>query len=354
MSNILPNKKENIGLSPYDLKFRGRKRTDQVRITVFDISPENVDETQIHSVEELSSYSDSSSLIWVNVDGLHNEEVIADISTIFSIPTHILSDVMQPLSRPQAEAFDNGFFVSLKMLEFDDGNNTVAVENLSLIVMDKVLITFQEEVGDVFNPVRERIRKPNTKIRTSGADYLAFALLDVVIDNYIYIMGVYGEKVEALEGQLILNANTEMLKIINLFKHELNDLRINIKPAKEMVYGLIKLDTELIREENQTHYKELQDNINQAVDLLEYYREVLNDELNIYHSSMSTKLNDTMKLLTIFSVIFIPLTFIVGVYGMNFSNMPELRTQNGYFIVWGAMLVAVIAMLWYFKKKKWF
>lgn len=354
MSYLSPKKKENIGLSPYDLKFRGRKRADKVRITVFDITPENVIETPVDSVEELRLYRDSPSITWINVDGLHDEQLIGDISTIFSIPTYILSDVMEPSSRPQTEAFDNGFFVSIKMLESEDKKNTVGVDNLSLIVMDRILITFQEEEGDVFDPVRDRIRKHTTKIRTSGADYLAFALLDVVIDNYIYIMGVYGEKVEALEGQLILNANTEMLKIINLFKHELNDLRINIKPAKEMVYSLIKLDTELIWEENQTHYKELQDNINQAVDLLEYYREVLNDELNIYHSSMSTRLNDTMKLLTIFSVIFIPLTFIVGVYGMNFSNMPELRTQNGYFIVWGIMLVAVIAMLWYFKKKKWF
>ncbi len=354
MSYISPKKKENIGLSPYDLKFRGRKRADKVRMTVFDITPDNVTETQIHSVEELRKYRDSSSITWINVDGLHNEQIIGDISTIFSIPAYILSDVMEPSSRPQTEAFDNGFFVSIKMLESEDKKNTVGVDNLSLIVMDRILITFQEEEGDVFDPVRDRIRKHTTKIRTSGADYLAFALLDVVIDNYIYILGVYGEKVEELEGQLVLNINKDTLKIINSFKHELNDLRINIKPAKEMVSSLVKLDTELIQEENQKHYKELQDNINQAVDLLDYYREVLYDELSMYHSAMSTKLNDTMKLLTIFSVIFIPLTFIVGVYGMNFSNMPELRTENGYFAVWGVMLVSVLVMLWYFKKKKWF
>jgi magnesium transporter len=354
MSYLSPKKKENIGLSPYDLKFRGRKRADKVRITVFDITPENVTETSVDSVEELHIYRGSPSITWINVDGLHDEQLIGDISTIFSIPTYILSDVMEPSSRPQTEAFDNGFFVSIKMLEFDEKKNTVAVDNLSLIVMDRILITFQEEEGDVFDPVRERIRKHTTKIRTSGADYLAFALLDVVIDSYIYILGVYGEKVEELEGKLILNISKETLKIINSFKHELNDLRINIKPAKEMVNGLVKLDTELIQEENQKHYKELQDNINQAVDLLDYYREVLYDELSMYHSAMSTKLNDTMKLLTIFSVIFIPLTFIVGLYGMNFDNMPELHTKYGYFIVWGVMLIVVLVMLWYFKRKKWF
>ncbi|KAF5033901.1 Cobalt/magnesium transport protein CorA [anaerobic digester metagenome] len=239
-------------------------------------------------------------------------------------------------------------------MEFNEKKNRVSVDNLSLIVMDKILVTFQEEKGDVFEPVRERIRKHKTKIRTSGSDYLAFTLLDVVIDNYIYILGIYGEKVETLEGRLILNTNKETLKIINLFKHELNNLRVDIKPAKEMIMGLVKLDTDFIQEENEKHYKELQDNINQAVDLLDYYREVLYDELNMYHSSMSTKLNDTMTVLTIFSVIFIPLTFIVGVYGMNFDNLPELHWKYGYFIIWGIMLLIVAVMIGYFKKRKWF
>lgn len=354
MPYIPLKKKEDIGLSPYELKFRGKKRTENVRIQIIDFDLEGVRETEIKDTEELKKYLNTDSITWINIDGLHNEQIISDISNIFSIPGDILSDVMEPSSRPQAEEFDNGFFVSIKMMEFNEKKSRVVVDNLSLIVMDKILITFQEEKGDVFDPVRDRIRKHKTKIRTSGADYLAFALLDVVIDNYIYILGVYGEKVETLEGKLILNTNKEMLKIINLFKHEINNLRMDIKPSKEMVMSLVKLDTDFIQEENEKHYKELQDNINQAVDMLDYYREVLYDELNIYHSAMSTKLNDIMALLTVFSVIFIPLTFIVGLYGMNFDNMPELHTRYGYFIVLGVMLVIAIYMLWYFKKRKWF
>ncbi len=354
MPYIPLKRKEDIGLSPYELKFRGKKKADEVRIRVIDFDLEEVRETEITNTGELKQFRNQESITWINVDGLHNEQIIRDISDIFSIPADILSDVMEPSSRPQTEAFDNGFFVSIKMMEFDEKKSRVSVDNLSLVVMDKLLITFQEEKGDVFDPVRERIHKHKTKIRTSGADYLAFALLDVVIDNYIYILGIYGEKVETLEGKLILETDKEILEIINLFKHELNNLRMDIKPAKEMIMSLVKLDTELIQEENEKHYKELQDNIHQAVDLLDYYREVLYDELNMYHSSMSTKLNDTMKLLTIFSVIFIPLTFIVGVYGMNFDNLPELHWKYGYFLVWGVMLLTVGVMIWFFRKKKWF
>ncbi len=220
--------------------------------------------------------------------------------------------------------------------------------------MSNMLITFQEEHSSLFNPVKERLKKHNRRFRSLGADYLAFALLDVVIDNYIFILGVLGEKIEALENKMVLNPDRGILKIINLFKRELSDLGRYIKPAREMITSLVKNDGDFITRKNYKYFKELQDNINQAVELQDYYREILYDELNIYHSSMSTRLNDIMALLTVFSVIFIPLTFIVGVYGMNFKNMPELQLPHGYFIVWGVMLLIAAGMLWYFKRKKWF
>ena len=180
MPYIPHKKKEDIGLSPYELKFRGKKKAEDIRIQVIDFDLEEVRETEIKDTGELRKYLSSDSITWINVDGLHNEQIIRDLSDIFSIPADILSDVMEPSSRPQAEEFDNGFFVSIKMMEFNEKKNRVSVDNLSLIVMDKILVTFQEEKGDVFEPVRERIRKHKTKIRTSGSDYLAFTLLDVV------------------------------------------------------------------------------------------------------------------------------------------------------------------------------
>lgn len=347
-------RKEDIGLSPYELKFRGRHRSDEIHLTLFDIDNEKVHETTIKSVSEFLPYKENNSLIWLNIDGLHNEKLMEELVEKLQIPAEILSDVMEPETRPQSEEFDNGLFISIKMLNHDGENSSMSVDNLSIVVMNNLVITFLEEKSDFFNPVRERIRKHNKRFKTMGADYLAFSLLDVVIDNYIYILGSVGEKIDKLEEKMILNPGKENLKKINLYKSELSSLGRYIKPAKEVVLNLAKSDVDFISQKNQKHYKELRDNIHQAVELLDYYRELLYDELNIYHSSMSTKLNDIMALLTIFSVIFIPITFIVGVYGMNFDNMPELHLRYGYFIIWGVMVLIAVGMLWYFKKKKWF
>lgn len=323
-------------------------------MSVFDIDTESVEEETIHSIEELRKYKDSGTLTWLNIDGLHNEKLMGELADNLHIPTEILSDVMEPGTRPQTEELDNGLFVSIKMMQFNDALNQVSIDNLSIVLLNNMLITFQEEKSDLFNPIRTRLRKHNKRFRDLGTDYLAFALLDVVIDNYIFILSVLGEKIETLENKMVLNPDRETLRAINLLKHELSDLGRYIKPAREVISSLVKMDGDFITPKNDKHFKELQDNINQAVELLDYYHELLYDVLNIYHSSMSTRLNDIMALLTVFSVIFIPLTFIVGVYGMNFDNMPELHLRHGYFIVWGVMMLISIGMLWYFRRKKWF
>jgi magnesium transporter len=239
------------------------------------------------------------------------------------------------------------------MMQQDEGSGMIRVENLSLIMLPSVLISFQETKGDVFEPIRERIRSSRKRIRSSGTDYLTFALLDIVVDNYIYIISLLGEKIEELEEDLLDDPRKEILDRINHYKRELNFLRRNINPAREMILALSKLDTELIEESNEVHFKELVDNINQATDTSNSYREILSDQLNIYHSTVSTKLNDIMKFLTVFSVIFIPLTFIAGIYGTNFDVVPELHYKYSYFIMLGIMLVVAVFMLFYFKRRKW-
>ena len=354
MSRFIKKKKEEIGLSPYALVFRGQKKTDKTVLRAMDFDLEDVTEQELKSTDDLIGRKKSKKLTWLNIDGLDNPELMENLAHVFKIEQNIFSDVMNPGSRPKVQEFDNGIFITIKMLHFDEKNDSLSADNLSLIVTDNTLISFQEQSGLVFEPIRERIRKHKNKIRTSGADYLAFALLDVVVDNYIYINGILGDKIEALENDMTGNLQKELLESINSYKREMNFMRKHIKPAKEMILNLAKMESEFIHDENRIHFRELQDNINEASELSDSYREILYDQLNVYHSSMSTKLNEIMSILTIFSVIFIPLTFIVGIYGTNFENLPEVHWRHGYLFMWVIMIFTTLGMLWFFRRKKWF
>ena len=354
MSRLTKKKKEHIGLSPYALVFRGQKKTEKSVLRGMSFDLEELIELDVKTPEQLNIFKKPSKVNWLNIYGLDNVTIMEELSSVFKLENNILSDVMNPSTRPKVEELDNGIFITIKMLQYDEHNENLLVENLSLIIGNHTLISFQEQSIHAFEPIRERIRKHKNKIRISGHDYLAFALLDVVVDNYIYIIGILGDKIESLEEEMTSDPKKELLESINTYKRELNFLRKNIKPAREMILNLVKLESEYIHDENRIHFRELQDNINEASELSDSYREILYDQLNIYHSSLSTKLNEIMRVLTVFSVIFIPLTFIVGVYGTNFENLPELHWQHGYFIMWGVMLVATLVMLWYFRRKKWF
>jgi magnesium transporter len=354
MSRYIKKKKEHIGLSPYALVFRGQKKTEKSSLRAMSFDLENVIEFDITTREELATIKKSKRLNWLNIYGLDNVGVMEDLSAVFKLENNILSDVMNPAAPPKVLELDNGIFLSIKMLLYDEKNENLLVENLSLLFTNQMIISFQEQSIHAFEPIRERIRKHKNKIRVAGHDYLAFALLDVVVDNYIYIIGLLGDKIEALEEDMTNDPKKELLESINTYKRELNYLRKHIKPAREMILTLAKMESEFIHSENRIHFKELQDNINEASELSDSYREILYDQLNIYHSSMSTKLNDIMRVLTVFSVIFIPLTFIVGVYGTNFDNLPEVHWKHGYYLMWAVMFLTTIAMLWFFRRKKWF
>lgn len=354
MARFIKSNKENIGISPDALVFRGKKRTDNVRLRIIDYDAENLNEVELKNIQEASAYNHPKTTTWFNIDGLHDEGIMLEISKIFEVDTLILSDVLNTHARPKMQDYDNSIFISLKMLKYDEDNNRIHAENLVLIIKDNVLLTFQERQGDVFEPVRERIRKNRKRIRTSGTDYLAFALLDIVIENYIYIISRIGEKIESIEDKLIGANENSIIHEINTYKREIQYLRKLIKPSQDLLINLVKLDSELLKENTYVHFKELQDNINHAIESLDSYREILSDQLNIFHTNVSDKLNDIMKFLTIFSVIFIPLTFIAGIYGTNFDNVPELHYKYSYFIMWGVMVFITTGMIIYFKRKKWF
>ncbi len=350
---MFKNKRE-IGLSPDALYFRGQKKIDKVLLRVIDFDADNLEEVTIESVKEIIKYRNKESVTWFNVDGLHNTTIMEDIAGEFNIDNLILAGVMDTQARPRVQEYPNCIFLSIKMLQQQENTGSILVENLSLILTKNVLISFQEKRGDVFEPIRERIRTQKKRIRNSGTDYLAFTILDIVVDNYMYIISEFGDKIEDLEDKLLVNPDQSVIEQINSYKQELNYLRKSINPAKEMILSLSKMESEFINESTYVHFKELLDNINHATESTDNYREILSDQLNIYHTTVSTRLNDIMKFLTVFSVIFIPLTFIAGIYGTNFDVIPELHYKYSYFIMWGVIITVAIGMLIYFKRKKWF
>ncbi|WKD85822.1 Cobalt/magnesium transport protein CorA [Polaribacter huanghezhanensis] len=354
MARFIKKHQNEIGASPDDFIFIGEKKTENTVLRIIDYDKNNLEEIPINSVEEALAYQDKKSTTWFNVDGIDETHIMKQIAEGFQFDDFIIAEVMNTNSRPKVQEYDNCLFTSIKMLQVNENSHEISFENLSLIITKSVLISFQEKKGDVFEPVRIRIRKQKKRIINSGSDYLLFALLDVVIDNYIYILSVLGDKIENLEEQLIQSPEKSIIDAINKHKKELNYLRKNILPAREMLVNLTKIDSEFINHKNFIHFKELQNNINHAVEISDSYREILSDQLNIYHTTVSTKLNDIMKFLTVFSVVFIPLTFIAGIYGTNFDVIPELRYKYSYFIMLGSMVVIAIGMLYYFKRKKWF
>ena len=353
MARFVKKRKEDIGLAPDDMSFRGEQKMDHVLLRMLDYNAENLQEETIDTIVSVLDQKEKPTVTWFNIDGLHDTKVMEEIVEGFDFDKLVLADVMDTNARPKVHEFNNCIFLSIKMLQQDEESNHISVENLSIIITDSVLFSFQEKRGDVFEPVRERIRSQKKRIRTGGTDYLTFALLDIVVDNYIYIIGVLGEKIEMLEENLLLEPRKSVIDEIYTYKRELNFLRKNISPAKEMILALSKMESDFIQENTHIHFKELLDNMQQANDSSDTYRDILSDQLNIYHTTISSKLNDVMKFLTIFSVIFIPLTFIAGIYGTNFEFVPELQYKYSYFIMWGVMIVVTIGMLLYFKRRKW-
>ena len=354
MARYIKTKKEHIGLSPYEIHFRGEKKSEKVILEVIDYDSENLDEFLAKDINEVTKFNKTATTTWLNIYGLHDLKVMDEIATQFELDHLILADVMNTHARPKIQEYDNCIYISFKMLQYDEKRNYISSENIVIIIKEHILLLFQEKLGDVFDPVRDRMRKNKKRLRSSRTDYLAFALMDIVFDNYNFIISQIGEKIESLEIYLLNNAKESALKEINNFKKEIIYLNKSIKPCREVVIELLKLDSELLEDKVYVNFEDLKNNVNQAIESLESYREILSDQLQVYHTTISSKLNDIIKFLTVFSVIFIPLTFIAGVYGTNFDYLPELHFKYGYFIMLGVMLLIAVSMIVYFKKKKWF
>jgi magnesium transporter len=341
--------KKRIGLPPGS--------TDHIPVGVSGISAYSYNETELNKklkldISDIQKFLLPGYVSWINVNGL-DSLAIENIGKLFKVHSLFIEDILHVGQRPKLEEREDYFYLVLNMLDFDEAKSEVKSEQVSFIFNNDFLISFQEKEGDVFDPVRFRIEQSKGRIRKHGADYLVYCLIDVIVDRFFVILEQLGNNIEALENQVLEDPSIDLLQEINHMKREFIFLRKNIWPLREVINSLHKSEAEIIHPNTRFYVKDVYDHTIQIMDSIDTYREMLSGILDIYMSSVSNRLNKVMKTLTIIATIFIPLTFLVGVYGMNFNYMPELEWKYGYFIIWGIMISSAVSLLVYFKKKEW-
>lgn len=346
-------RKKKSGLPPGTLVYDGEERAEKTRITVIDYDRNHMEEKVVQEASDCVPFRDKSSVTWINVDGLQDIDVIEALGSSFGAHSLVLEDILSTSQRPKFEDFDEYFFIVIKMLDYRDDIEEVTAEQVSLLVGRNFVISFQERQGDVFDPVRERLRKGKGRIIKKGADYLAYALMDVIVDNYFSILEKSGDRMEEMEDMVIEQPEPETLQKIREVKREMIFLRRSVWPLREVIGNLERLETGIVDKSTRIYLRDLYDHIIQVVDTIEGMRDMISGLQDVYISSVSNRMNEVMKVLTIIATIFIPLTFIAGVYGMNFEHMPELKYHWAYPAVWGVMVVVAMVMVLFFKKKRW-
>lgn len=341
------------GLAPGTLVHIGEKKLEKVRITVMDFDADGFREKVVDGVDECVQYRNTPTTTWINVDGVHDVGIVEMLGACYGIHPIVLEDVVNTVQRPKMLDFGDYLFISLKMLYFGDDKERVKVEQVSLILGANFVISFQEDIGDVFDPVRDRIRKGTGKVRRAGADYLAYSLIDSIVDGYFAVFEWLGERIEEVQERLVIDPTAENLRTIHYLKSEMIELRKAVWPLREVLANLERMESPLIRRDTTIFLRNVYGHTIEIIETIESFRDLIADMIDIYLSSLSMKLNEVMKVLTIIATIFIPLTFIVGIYGMNFRHMPEIGWRYGYPMVMLVMLAVAVSMLIYFRKKKW-
>ncbi len=343
-----------VGLSPGSLIYVGEEYEGDTVIHLTSYNSEKVTTILIDSVDEIQNKIDPQMINWVNITGIHNTGIIDEVGKIFGIHPLVMEDILNTGQRPKLEVYDNYIFASLKIVYRDTVEQSAPqVDQISFVLGDHYLLSFQEIDSDYFQPIRQRIDRDESRIRTMKTDYLLFALIDLIVDLYLSLIEHIGDDMEILEDKIYNHPEKEHLYMVMSNKRHLLNLLKIILPIKESLLKIKGMNSDLIDPKNKIFFEDVHDHLATVQESLELYFEVNKSLRESYMSSIGLKTNEVMKLLTIISTLFIPLTFIVGVYGMNFINMPELSWKNGYFYVWGLMIVITIFLIIYFKKRKW-
>jgi magnesium transporter len=342
------------GLPPGSLIHIGKKRASEVRITAIDYTENLYNEFEYNNINDCFSFKETPTTSWINIDGIHNTEIIETLGNHYGHHPLLMEDILNTLSRPKLEEYDDYLFLNLKMLGISKDQNSIISEQVSLILGKNYVISFQEQPGDIFDSIRIRIRESKGNIRKRKADYLFYRIIDTVVDNYFFIVEHLSERIENLEDLVLKTQTTDLLHQIQDLKTQLIQIRKSISPLREAISVLQKEEVKFIHKNTNQYFRDVYQNLIQVSESIDIYREMTKNLMDLYQSGINNRMNQVMQVLTVIATIFIPLTFIVGIYGMNFDNIPELHWKYGYFITWGVMVVVVLIMLMYFKRKKWF
>ena len=342
---------EKAGLPPGSLVHIGKLKKHIPKISILDYNKDKIEEKVVKNVEECFPFRKTSTVTWINIDGIHNSKIIGDLGKEFGFHPLLLEDIMNTEQRPKMDDFEDHIFITLKLLMYN--NSHINTEQISIIIGTNFVISFQEHEGDIFDPIIKRIRENRGKTRKMGPDYLAYSLLDAVVDHYFVVLERLGEKIEDLEEESITNPHPETIRALHQLKREMISLRRYIWPLRDVISGILRSGSKLIKKTTLIYLRDVYDHTVQVMDSIETFRDILSGMMDVYLSNISNKMNEIMKVLTIIGTIFFPLTLVTGIYGMNFDVMPELRWKYGYFIVLGFMALVAGFMLYYFRKRNW-
>jgi len=359
MAKLFSHVSKKHGLKPGSVIYVGKERTEDVHIDIVDYTESDHAEKRVKSAEECFSYKDSSTLSWINVDGIHEPKIVEQIGNHFGLHPLELEDIVNTGHRPKIEDAGDHIFIVLKMLYRNQDNGQLKAEQVSVVFGQNWVITFQETGEDVFDLVRQRIKRTVPRVRFMTSDYLAYALIDAIVDHYFIVLEHLGEEIETLDDAVSSNPQPEHLEQIRGLKKELIFMRKVVWPLREVIGGIERLESKLVKESTNPYLRDLYEHTIQVIDTVETFREMVSSLLDLYHTGISNRMNEVMKVLTIFATIFIPLGFLAGVYGMNFDtgaspfNLPELGFRFGYLMFWGVVVVVAGGLLLFFRRRKW-
>lgn len=353
MPESLSSASEKSGLPPGSLVHVGEVHGHEHKILAINFNKTTLEKRTVKSIEEILPYKETETITWVIVDGLKDVSIIDAIGKYFDIHALVLEDILNTHQRPKFEEFDDYLYIVLKAISLGNQEFTIEYEQISLLVLNNFVFTFMERPDALFDPILNRLDNGKSQIRNQGADYLAYVIMDTIVDEYFVLQDAFDELIESVEDNLLSDPSSDTLAMIQNIKRELIFLRRSVSPLRELLAAIQRSESVLLNEKTRRYFGDVYDHAIRIIEAIESYRDLIAGMLDIYLSSVSNKMNETMKVLTVFASIFIPLTFIAGVYGMNFEYMPELKWRWSYPVLWIVFIVVSVFLLKFFKKKKW-